>query len=216
MLLLGAFLSGVFRRSLCNKHVNSFQLDYCISFIACEPLAAELLLWAVTARQWMRGERFTAPSLSHPLSSYSNYNELSSSPSKWKLQFPKMRWKAADQEANRRQWVNLIRKWFGKNLMVIVCCNARQSEERIQHSCHLFTIARLWRSRKEEEKNKSRNVLQACLLVSPNAAAYLRKAMTARPKWGPQYSSADSLGNSRVREVCDSCDMTCLCVHSVL
>lgn len=124
----GEGFSGIFKRSLCNTRVNSVVLGNYISFIACEPLAAELLFLAVTARQWMRGERFITPSLSHPLSSYFNYNELSLSPSKWKLQFPKMWWKAADQEANRRQWLNRIRKWFGKNLVVIMCCNARQSK----------------------------------------------------------------------------------------
>lgn len=46
----GGGFSGIFKRSLCNTRVNSVVLGNYISFIACEPLAAELLFLAVTAK----------------------------------------------------------------------------------------------------------------------------------------------------------------------
>lgn len=42
--------------------------------------------------------------------------------------FLKMWWRAADQEANCRQWLDHIRKWCGKDLVAIMCCNANRGE----------------------------------------------------------------------------------------
>lgn len=60
---------------------------------------------------------------------------------------------------------------------------------RIQHNCHFFTIARLWRSRKEEEENKSRNVLQTCLLILPKLIMLL---VICRRQWQHVQNGARS------------------------
>lgn len=70
--------------------INSFELDAYVSFILWGPLVAEQLFSAVLARQWRERRKAHYPILSHPLSCYPDYSELSSSLLKWKLQFPKV------------------------------------------------------------------------------------------------------------------------------
>lgn len=133
----------------------------------------------------------------HPISvSSSNYSEVQVCQS-GNYSFLKMWWKAPDQEASCRQWLDHIRKWCGEDLRVIMCCNTRQ--HKYSHNTTALSLQLpLWKSGGSQSQKYLLD-LSAYLSYGRHEvdnADYLQKAKAMYPERGPQYSSADKLGYS--------------------